>query len=272
MRVLDLFSGLCGWSQPWLDARPHGGSHGIPLTGLHDVVTIDVDERFPATFHLDVGDTAAVLEALGDWRPDVLLASPPCTSFSTMSMGRNWTHAGEPKTDSARAGQRLVLATLRLVAILDPAWWIIENPRARLRTLGLLDGVERRSVTYCRLGEDRMKPTDLWGRFPPRLELPPLCHNGNPDHIAAPRGSRGGTQGGVTSARAGLIPRQLAELVMEACLAVAWPGPGVRPHQYSPDAQAMGDCRTCGWTWEAHQRIVTSTAADPDPSWPLRHA
>ena len=42
-----------------------------------------------------------------------------------------------------------------------------------------LDGFERRTVTYCQLGEERMKPTDLWGAFPPGLELPAMCRNGS---------------------------------------------------------------------------------------------
>ncbi len=95
--------------------------------------------------------------------------------------------------------------------MLQPTYWVIENPRGRLRRLDLLAGIPRRTVWYCRLGLDRAKPTDLWGVFPPGLELPPGCHNGNPDHIAAPRGSRTGTQGGVSTEEAGRIPRQLAE-------------------------------------------------------------
>jgi len=201
MRVLDLFSGLRGWSAAFADRG-------------HETFTIDFDPRFDADAYLDIGDTAAVLDAL-PWRPDLILASPPCTAFTTMTMGRNWTHEGEPKTDRAREGQRLVLATLRLVAILRPGSWILENPRARLRSLGLLDGIERRTVWYCRLGETRAKPTDLWGVFPPGLVLPPGCHNGNPDHVAAPRGSYTGTQG-MDSADAAKVPYALSALVADA--------------------------------------------------------
>ena len=75
---------------------------------------------------------------------------------------------------------RLVLATLRIIAVLQPTYWVIENPRGRLRSLDLLAGIPRRTVWYCRLGLDRAKPTDLWGVFPPGLELPPACHNGQP--------------------------------------------------------------------------------------------
>lgn len=31
-----------------------------------------------------------------------------------------------------------------------------------------------------------------------------------------------------------------------------WKGPGESPHNYSPDHEAMGDCRICGHTYEAH--------------------
>lgn len=31
-----------------------------------------------------------------------------------------------------------------------------------------------------------------------------------------------------------------------------WEGPGSEEHEYSPDYQAMGDCRVCGHTYEAH--------------------
>jgi len=202
VNVLDLFSGMGGWSQSFRDAG-------------HPVFRIELNPAFEADAHIDIGDVSGVLAAL-PWTPDIILASPPCTSFTTMTMGRNWTHDGEPKTAVAIEGRRLVLATVRIIAALRPRFWIIENPRARLRTLDLLDGFHRRTVTYCQLGEDRMKPTDLWGIFPDRLWLPVPCKNGDPCHIAAPRGSRTGTQGGVDSARAGLIPYALSKKVMEA--------------------------------------------------------
>ena len=201
MNVLDLFSGLGGWSSAFaMD---------------HEVFRIELNRTFDAEAYIDIGDVSGVLAAL-PWTPDIILASPPCTSFTTMTMGRNWTHDGLPRTARAIEGQRLVLATIRIIAALRPRFWIIENPRARLRTLPFLEGFERRTVTYCQLGEDRMKPTDLWGVFPPGLELPTPCKNGDPCHIAAPRGSRTGTQGGVDSARAGLIPYQLSRLVRDA--------------------------------------------------------
>ena len=40
-------------------------------------------------------------------------------------------------------GMRLVLATLRIIAVLQPTYWVIENPRGRLRSLDLLAGIQR---------------------------------------------------------------------------------------------------------------------------------
>jgi len=202
VRVLDLFAGTKGWSDPFARAG-------------HDTFTVELDTSFWADAYLDVNDTEAVLDAL-PWRPDVILASPPCNSFSVASMGKMWTHDGEPKHPTAVQGRRNVLSTPRLVAILNPSYWVMENPRGRLRTLELTRGIDRRTVTYCQLGEDRMKPTDLFGHFPPDLYLPKPCKNGDPCHIAAPRGSRTGTQGGVNARTAGMIPSKLSELFRAA--------------------------------------------------------
>lgn len=211
LRVVDLFSGLNGWSEAF---RERG----------HQIFAIDNDHRFTADAYIDIGDTGAVVECVsrvwGGKMPDVVLASPPCTAFTTMTMGRNWLYDNEPKTESAKEGRRLVLSTIRLMAIWNPDWWVIENPRARLRTLGLLDGMERRQVSYCRLGEARMKPTDLWlggcQNAWEYLTLPEMCHNGNRDHIPAPRGSRTGTQGGVDGITSAKIPIALSRLVADA--------------------------------------------------------
>lgn len=174
LRVLDLFSGLRGWSAPFT-ARGH------------ETFAIDIDRRFQADAYLDVGDVASVLAAM-PWRPDVVLASPPCTAFTTMTMGRNWTHQDEPRTERAREGRRLVLATVRIIAATGPRWWLIENARARLPTLELLEGVPRRTVTYCQYGEERMKPPDLYGLMPPTLVLAPPCRNGALCHVRAATG------------------------------------------------------------------------------------
>ena len=132
-----------------------------------------------------------------------------------MTIGRHWYHDGSPKTPDAAQALRLVERTLYLIAKIDPAFWIIENPRAKLRVLPPMVGLERRTVTYCQFGEHRMKPTDLWGGFPPGLRLPEPCKNGDPCHTRAVRGSRTGTQG-MDRELSAKIPAKLAERVCSA--------------------------------------------------------
>lgn len=180
VRVLDLFAGTRGWSQAFEERG-------------HSVISVELERDFPGiTYHADVRHLKL---AHLPWRPDIILASPPCTSFSMMTVGKNWTVDGQPRTEKAVLGRELVMATRRLIEECQPAYFIIENPRARLRSLGFLDDYERRTIWQCRYGRPYAKPTDLWGGFPPSLILRPGCRNGDPDHVAAPRGSRTGVQG-----------------------------------------------------------------------------
>lgn len=184
-RMADLFSGTGSASQPALD-------RGWSVERVELLEGNDVRNWVGAgTYHL-------------------IWASPPCERFSVMNIGRNWTRYGEPKNPDAAAALNLVQVTLEKIARAGPAYWVMENPRAKLRTLPITRGFDRRTVTYCRYGELRMKPTDLWGHFPPSFETRPICTNGNPDHSAAPRGSTTGTQGRKMGLEVARIPRELA--------------------------------------------------------------
>lgn len=218
MRALDLFSGLGGWGSAF---RERG----------HEVVTSDLDLRFGCDITGDILADATVDAIIAAGPYDIILASPPCEGFTVMNIGRNWFHDGTPKTDTARLGLRIVEMTRWLINGLDPAAFIIENPRAKLRKLPVMDGLERRTVTYCQYGLTSMKPTDLWGGFPPTLELHPPCKNGDPCHVSAPRGSRtpGSIQGMKDSAERAKVPYDLSLAVciaMEEMLAGSTERPG----------------------------------------------
>ncbi len=181
MRVLDLFAGTRGWS------------HAFTERG-HDVFSVELEPDFPG---IDwTGDVRDLKVSDLPWKPDVILASPPCTTFSMMTVGKNWTMDGQPKTPKAELGRDLVLTTVHLIETLAPRFAIIENPRARLRTLGLIP-YERKTLWQCQYGRPYAKPTDLWGMFPNGF-VPLSCRNGASDHVSAPRGSRTGVQGGKT--------------------------------------------------------------------------
>lgn len=198
LRVLDLFCGLRGWSEPF-EARGH------------EIFAIDWDESFSPDLAANLFDVDADRILRGPtgsrpwtWKPDVILASPPCEKFSVMTISRNWTKDHEPRTEEAALALRLVEHTIGLIRDLDPAFFIIENPVGKLRRL--VRGIDRRTVTYCQYGAPWRKPTDLWGGFPPSLELRPQCAQGAPCHVASPRGSMNGIQ--ANSLEEGKVPEQ----------------------------------------------------------------
>lgn len=153
----------------------------------------------------------------------ILWASPPCTGFSVASIGHHWGggyRAYEPKTSQARLGMELVRATLLIIRESEPQWWFIENPRGVLRKLPFMDeamaelGGRRVTITYCQYGEDRMKPTDIWTNawwWEPRG----MCKNGDTCHVAAPRGSKTGTQGITGAKERGRIPAALFQEILK---------------------------------------------------------
>ena len=140
----------------------------------------------------------------------MLWASPPCQCFSVSSIKAHWLPNYVPKTIKTQDAIAIVQATLKIIKTLSPTWWFIENPRGLLRKMPFmfLKNVFRHTITYCQYGDARMKPTDIWTNaywWKPR----PMCKNGDPCHISAPRGSRTGTQGLKNSVERSKIPEQL---------------------------------------------------------------
>lgn len=206
MRVLDLFAGL------------KGGSAAFAARG-HQVVTLNIDPRFGCTITGDIMAPDVIAQVYANGPYDFVWASPPCEAFSVASIGHHWTggtRAYVPKTLHAEHSQEMVAQTIRLIAGLGPRFWIMENPRGVLRKLPCVAGLPRVTVTYCQYGEPRMKPTDLWGCFPPALEFLPMCKNGDPCHEAAPRGAKTGTQGIAGAAERAVVPYLLSLAVCEA--------------------------------------------------------
>jgi len=201
MLVFDFFAGTGSSTKAFEDAGD-------------TVITFELDKQFDVSEHADIMDISAkeLLRKYG--RPDFVWASPPCTAFSVASMGYHWTGGSGayiPKTEAATYNQQLVWKTREIIDELNPRYgYLIENPRGMLRKLPPVRGLLRHTVTYCQYGDDRMKPTDLWGSVPgwtPRT----MCKNGDPCHVAAPRGSRTGTQGRKGAKERSMVPYELSQ-------------------------------------------------------------
>ena len=200
MNTIELFSGTGSFSKVATEL-----GH---LTFQTDFALIDHQDLVKDVRDIDVENDIPFDEV------DMLWASPPCEGFSVACIGRNWNHDHTPKTDSARLGMELVQHTLRLIEELEPKWWFIENPRGKLRKLPFMQDFIRHTVTYCQYGDNRMKPTDIWTNAPwwtPR----PMCKNGMPCHVAAPRGSQTGTQGLQNYKEKSRIPAELFKEIFE---------------------------------------------------------
>jgi len=200
LRVLDMFSGLGGMSAAFRDRG-------------HHVDTLDFDARFKPTFCQDVRD----FHPKGKY--DVVVGGPDCRRFSVAALARHWKVRGAvhyPTTMEAEAAVDVVRHAKRVILESDPEFWILENPRGKLRSLGVLAGYRRRTVTYCQYGASWQKATDLWGVFPPALQLKRPCKARDSCHDAAPRGSKTGVQGVRDPALRALFPYALS---LEICLA-----------------------------------------------------
>ena len=209
MRVLELFAGTRSIGKAF---EKHG----------HKVYSIEWDKDFEnIDWYEDIGKITAqdIIDRFG--HPDVIWASPDCTSFSIAAIShhrRKNLETGnlDPVSDYAKFCDNVDQHVLDLIRELKPKYWFIENPRGGMRKMTWMQGLPRYTVTYCQYGDTRMKPTDIWTNHPDPKFNPP-CHNGDPCHEPAPRGSKTGTQGLKGSIDRSRIPDKLCEHIVEIC-------------------------------------------------------
>tara|TARA_R100001480_G_scaffold69023_1_gene80346 strand:+ start:736 stop:1362 length:627 start_codon:yes stop_codon:yes gene_type:complete len=202
MKVLELFAGSCSFSNV---AKEYG----------YETFTTDLKQFGQIDYVVDILDFD--IDSVPFW-PDIIWASPPCTTFSVASCGHHWNAPDdkgnrEPKTEAAKKGLLILEQTIWILNELQPKYFIIENPRGLMRKMGAVEYLNRDTVTYCQYGENRMKPTDLWHNldWTPR----PMCKYGMPCHVAAPRGSQTGTQGLKGNYERSKVPYELCKEILE---------------------------------------------------------
>jgi len=152
--------------------------------------------------------------------PDMIWASPDCTTYSIAACSTHRNNSIEPKTEYAEKSDRVNKHFIQLIKewlIINPDMvFFIENPRGMMRKMPFMQEFKRHTIWYCQYGDDRAKPTDIWTNS--KTWIPrPVCHNGNKNchHTPAPRGSKTGTQGRKGSYERSRIPNELCiEILM----------------------------------------------------------
>ena len=209
MKILELFAGTRSIGKAF-EARGH------------EVYSVEWDKNFDdIDLYADVMTVTAeqIIKEFG--RPDVIWASPDCSTFSIAAIShhrrKNLTTGNlDPVSEYAKFCDKVDQHVLDLIRELNPKYWFIENPRGGMRKMTWMAGLPRYTVTYCQYGDTRMKPTDIWCNHP-NPNFKPMCKNGDSCHVSAPRGSRTGTQGLKGSKERSVIPNELCDHIVDIC-------------------------------------------------------
>ena len=207
MKVLELFAGTRSIGKAFEQAG-------------HQVYSIEWDKNFEnINLYEDISKVTAqqILDNFG--KPDVIWASPDCTTYSIAAISHHrikTDNSLEPKSDYAKFCDQTNKHVLELIHTLQPHFYFIENPRGGLRKMDFMQDIPRYTVTYCQYGDKLMKPTDIWTNHP-NPQFKPMCKNGDKCHVSAPRGSKTGTQGLKGSIERSRIPQQLCEHIVRIC-------------------------------------------------------
>jgi len=210
MILLELFAGTRSISKAF---EKHGW----------ETYSIEWDKNFEnISLYEDINNiTAKDIIKLCGGIPDVIWASPDCTTYSIAAISHHRKKNAETGnldavSDYAKFCDKTNKHVLDLISEIKPTYYFIENPRGGLRKLDFMKGLYRYTVTYCQYGDKRMKPTDIWTNHP-NPKFKPVCKNGDSCHEKAPRGSKTGTQGLKGARERSVIPQELCEHICFIC-------------------------------------------------------
>lgn len=151
MKVLELFAGTRSIGKAF-EARGH------------EVFSVDWDGSFQnidlcadiSTIHAD-----DILKSFG--RPDIIWASPDCSTYSVAAISRHRRKEPNgnltPVTDYAKFCDELNKHVLRLILALSPKLWFIENPRGGVEENGFY---ERLTSLYRNLLSIRRRKNEAY--------------------------------------------------------------------------------------------------------------
>lgn len=157
------------------------GSAGKAFKG--EVISVDNEEEFKPTILTDV----LKLDYKKLPTPDVIWASPPCSSFTNMALtrakvsrdGRNQrnTDTMRPLTPSAVLGDKLLNKTIQIIRYFSKKnpklKWVMENPHGSMWKSPLMKKLPKyhtEKTLYCLYGDKRRKPTDFFSNVVLKLK------------------------------------------------------------------------------------------------------
>lgn len=210
MKILELFAGSRSISKAF---EKRG----------HETYSVEWYKDFEnITLYEDINNlTSNKIIQLCGGVPDVIWASPDCTTYSIAGISHHRkknlkTGNLEPVSDYAKFCDKTNKHLLNLIRELKPKYYFIENPRGGLRKMDFMQHIPRYTITYCQYGDSRMKPTDIWTNYL-NPNFKPMCKNGDSCHEKAPRGSKTGTQGLKNSKERSKIPKEFCEYIVKIC-------------------------------------------------------
>lgn len=184
MKILELFSGFGDISRSFAEQG-------------HEIYRVDWNEKLDAELHADISKLTAddIIELCGGV-PDVIWASPDCTTYSIATHRHRTKQEGLlPKTQYAWQCDMTNVAMWNLIDELvrrGTKYYFVENPRGRMRHMPFVEGRTRHTITYCTYGNKAtangygeqyiMKPTDIWTNHP-NPDFLPQCSVNTDQHI-----------------------------------------------------------------------------------------
>jgi len=145
MKVLELFSGT-------------GSVKKICDEYGYDCLSIDITDKF---HQVDI-KTDILTWNYKIFEPgyfDIIWASPPCNSFSSMKCLR--VSKELIKKEMEQIGLPLLNKTIEIIKYLKPKYYFIENPQTG-RMKDFINDLPYHDITYCHYGFTVRKPTRIW--------------------------------------------------------------------------------------------------------------